>query len=634
MAKQPNYEAWNWDYRAFPKTSSTREKIAFFVKAGILAPSLHNTQPWNFTINKNTLTIHPDWTRQLKHTDPTGRHLLLGIGCCIANIEVAAARWDYAVTIHVTNVAKKPVIRLLFNITSKPNPDLSRLAPYITKRYSNKLLYSPAPLPSTILTALSRMQNGQSRVFVTHNPMSIHKSAVLQQEAVTNEASHPLFGRELGQWLKLNNSKAFDGMPGFVVGLPPPASVAGKLLIPRLRAISTILGKKDYEALYNCPAIGVIAVTGNTTVSSLSAGRLYERVTLYLTSHNISCTPMHSITYYPKAHEFLASTFHFHNMNARFFFRMGYSETSPYHTPRRPVEHVIEPTNTEQALREIIQTPIATRHMNIDNHVINYAIAGKGKPLLLIHGGNIGWGQWYPNIQELAKHFLVYAIDLPGAGRSSHIDFASMDLQKDLVDVVDAFVQKLNITKPHIVGSSIGGWTAINVSLKHPELIDKLVLVDAIGFTNRLKIPDRIMGIHAFARIMAKTMLNPVRSNKNVEMFMRDVFHNPKFPFPQEFIEYFYETMKTSHNLLFISRLSGFTGIPKELDMADALPRLSNKTLVLWGKYDKLTSPDIVQPVVRRIPHSRFVIIPDAGHIPSIEQSEQFNKLVISFLDT
>ena len=207
-----------------------------------------------------------------------------------------------------------------------------------------------------------------------------------------------------------------------------------------------------------------------------------------------------------------------------------------------------------------------------------------------------------------------------------------MDLTHDLVDVIDEAIQKLRITKPHIVGSSIGGWIAMKLALRRRDAIGKLVLADAIGFTRKLSPMERIVGIPAVAQLMTHTMLKPVRSNKNLEMFMRSVFFNTNFPFPQEFIEYYYETMKTSHNLLFISRLSGLTGVPKELSVVSDLPNLMNDTLVIWGGNDQLMKIADVKNAFPYIPNGFVRIIKHAGHIVTIEKSEEFNKLALTFL--
>lgn len=288
--------------------------------------------------------------------------------------------------------------------------------------------------------------------------------------------------------------------------------------------------------------------------------------------------------------------------------------------------------NTERELIESIKVNIQLKQLEVNSHLINYAISGEGPPLLLIHGGNIGWGQWYPNIPELAKHFKVYAIDLPGAGRSSRINYAFLDLEKDLVDLVDRFIKILGLGKISILGSSIGGWISLKIALRCGPDLDKLILTNCVGFTDFVRTSDKIIGIYPLAFILSKTILKPYRSNKNIEKFLRDVFYNKNLDLKREFIDYFYETMRTSHNLLFISRLSSFFGMRKEFFLRNDLPKVKNKTLIIWGNKDKLMPVDRNQENFSLIPNSEVRVIRDAGHIPSIEKSSEFNKLVIDFL--
>src|SRR3989344_1127805 len=111
--------------------------------------------------------------------------------------------------------------------------------------------------------------------------------------------------------------------------------------------------------------------------------------------------------------------------------------------------------STEEALAQTLGIPYTIAQDTIGPYSINYFKAGQGRPLLLIHGANIGWGQWYRNIPELAKRSEVWALDLPGAGRSSRVDYSKLDPQKDLVEVVEKFVRVHNLRDFHIIGASI-----------------------------------------------------------------------------------------------------------------------------------------------------------------------------------
>ncbi len=633
MKMKKNYSAWSWDIRSCSPSWSIQEKIKFFLQAGILAPSLHNTQPWLFRIHDNVVNVMPDWNRQLKRADPEGHHILTSIGCCITNIETAAAYFGFSVSVRMLDDEEKTTgVQLTFSPSKHPDKFLRTLCPFIPKRYSDKLTYLPTPVAPEILSSIQHMQVDTLQAYTTDDAASIQEIAALQNEAVILDVRGHGFASELATWLKPNNTHDPDGMPGFVAGLPPPIAVAGKYFLPHLKVSGVILGKKDRESILTSPAVGVIVGAGTDDIDYINVGRLYERIALFLRSQDISSAPMHSIVFYEKAQRFFARLFCYTDKNPRFFFRMGISQKKPYHTPRRLLDDVLESQDTERSLAKIVKTPLAIHSLSIRNYTIRYVSAGSGTPLILLHGGNIGWGQWYPNIAAFAKYFHVYAFDFPGGGRSSRVNFQSMNLTHDLVDVIDEAIQKLHIVKPHIVGSSIGGWVAMKLALKRGPKIGKLVLADAIGFTRKLSPMERIVGIPAIAGLMAKTMLKPVRSNKNLEMFMRSVFFDVNFPFPQEFIEYYYETMQTSHNLLFISRLSGLSGVPKELSILNDLPNLTNETLIVWGENDKLMKIRDVKAAFPYIPNGHVHIIKDAGHIVTIEKSEEFNKRALDFL--
>src|SRR5688572_2492739 len=112
---------------------------------------------------------------------------------------------------------------------------------------------------------------------------------------------------------------------------------------------------------------------------------------------------------------------------------------------------------SQKKLAAILNTPIKFGRVELKEYSINYIEAGSGAPILLLHGANIGWPQWYKNIAELAKHFRVYALDLPGAGDSTVVDFHKMEFEQ-FVGIVDEFVGKMGFKKLDLVGSSFGGW--------------------------------------------------------------------------------------------------------------------------------------------------------------------------------
>jgi pimeloyl-ACP methyl ester carboxylesterase len=287
---------------------------------------------------------------------------------------------------------------------------------------------------------------------------------------------------------------------------------------------------------------------------------------------------------------------------------------------------------TQQQLAKIVDTKLDVKQLVVESYNLNYVVAGNGEPLLLLHGANIGWAQWYQNLGELSRHFKVFAIELPGAGDSTKVNFRKTDLETDYVKIVDKFITANKISKLNIIGSSFGGWIALRLAIERKPYIDKIVLTNPIAFTKTSPIKFRPVSIYPLALVASKTALRPKRSNKNLEKFMRDVFYDKQQHLAPEFIDYFYELSKTSHNLLFISRLSRLRGMRKELFLGNQLSKINRPVLLIWGKEDPLMPYSTVKNNFKLIPNIKVVTLDKVGHMPPVEAADSFNKLAINFL--
>jgi pimeloyl-ACP methyl ester carboxylesterase len=286
---------------------------------------------------------------------------------------------------------------------------------------------------------------------------------------------------------------------------------------------------------------------------------------------------------------------------------------------------------SQNKLAQVLGVKLKFGRTQVGKYSINYVEAGEGSPVLLLHGANIGWPQWYQNIADLAKNFKVYALDLPGAGDSTMVDFHKMEFE-EFVGIVDDFIKAHKLDQLDIVGSSFGGWIALRLAIQHKPYIRKIALGNPLGFTTHMPARFRPVSIRPFAVMMTKTALKPVRSNKNLEKFMRDVFFDKQLPLAPEFVDYFYELSKKSHNLLFISRLAHFKGMRKELYLRNNLSKIDKPVLVIWGKEDILMPYGTVTDSIESIPGVRLETLDKIGHMPPVEAPATFNKLVTDYL--
>lgn len=105
---------------------------------------------------------------------------------------------------------------------------------------------------------------------------------------------------------------------------------------------------------------------------------------------------------------------------------------------------------------------------------IHYNEAGEGAPVLLLHGsgpGATGWSNFSPNLAPLAERFHVYAVDMPGWGKTE----SNSAQDRDHVEAGVLFLDELGIDKAAIIGNSMGGMTGIRLAIQHPERISHLI---------------------------------------------------------------------------------------------------------------------------------------------------------------
>jgi 2-hydroxy-6-oxonona-2,4-dienedioate hydrolase len=247
------------------------------------------------------------------------------------------------------------------------------------------------------------------------------------------------------------------------------------------------------------------------------------------------------------------------------------------------------------------------------------------KPLLLCLHGVGGHAEAYSrNLGPHGEHFWTVAIDLLGHGWTDKpaIDYQLPDYAGHVMNVLQA----LGRTKAHITGESIGGWIATHLAVHHPEVVDKLVLNTAAGWTAHPDVMNRLKTISAQAaadpsweRIRGRLeflMYDKTKVSDDLIETRRAIYAQPGFP----------DTMKR------VMCLQEMDLRRKNMITEEQYRSIKSPTLVVWTSHDPTATPEEGKQIADMIPNSRYVVMNECGHWPQYEDADEFNRLHIDFL--
>jgi len=646
MTEKNNYKSWEINLSDFPQDALLQKQLEFLVGFAILAPSGHNSQPWQFSVGRDFIDISVESERSLAQSDPEGRQLSIAIGCAIENLRVAADYFGFETKIEYFPEGPSSFLfaRMFFANKKAASIDDKHLVFSIPKRRTNRNKYEDRPLPQESIESIRRFSDENLHIEIVTELDQRNVFAELASNAQVEAMDSSSFREELSHYVKPSTTKEKFGMTGATLLMPAFLSYFASWLIQRVNL--SRLSKKQDEALLKrfTPAFLVISTEKDDKISWMKAGELFERVWLMAEQAGISCSPMAGCvqdrSYREKVREVLRE-----NYTPQIFSRIGYATKIAPHSPRFLAEEIfLQKTfglseslhytmNKEEKLINLIASDLKREKIQIGRFLINYVVAGSGPNVLLLHGLNMGWGQWYPNITELSKHFRVFAIDLPGAGDSTTIDSQTADFTEHFVEVVEKFIGIKNIDKLSIIGHSTGGWVALKLVLREKTKVDKIVLLSPLGFSEYTPHKYRMVGFYLIAKLLSKTVMKPTR--QHIKKFIKSVLHDVS-TLKEEFIDYYHESLQRDGfvpPLLLINRISGFFKVRKEFVLLDELSKVNCPTLIITGEKDPIVTPhERHSRAFQLIPGVRWELFLNTGHVPSIERSNEFNEVVIKFL--
>lgn len=217
-------------------------------------------------------------------------------------------------------------------------------------------------------------------------------------------------------------------------------------------------------------------------------------------------------------------------------------------------------------------------YINVNNIKIHYKVIGQGKPIILLNPNSVDTSAMKYIARELSREFLVYIFDRRCCGKSQkNCELSYEESAKDVYE----FIKKLNINKPFILGSSGGGRTALELAIKYPDCISKLVICSGVARMDCIQLPKYI-------KIINKLPWYPGKKN-----------------------EIMFKKLNEKAKILSINELS----------------KIKVPTLIVNGGKKDIVPKEEAEFIANSIENSKLIILEDEGHFSYMINCKWYDKL-------
>ncbi|ABC29318.1 predicted Hydrolase or acyltransferase (alpha/beta hydrolase superfamily) [Hahella chejuensis KCTC 2396] len=268
-----------------------------------------------------------------------------------------------------------------------------------------------------------------------------------------------------------------------------------------------------------------------------------------------------------------------------------------------------------------------SRFMEVDDLQIHYRDVGEGPTIVLLHGIMSSLHTWEGWIEELRKNYRVIALDLPGYGLTGGPEDAD-DFDEDYVYTrFSKFIRRLELTRFSLAGNSFGGYLSARYAAEHPEQVEKLILVDPVGYPQEHTPKVFDLATMPVVGTLANYVQPPFLVTRNVEQ----VYGDPKRISQDNLYRYVHMSQRPGARKIYVRTMRIMKEAAAEqrnLPFAD----IRSPTLLMWGEADRWVPIKLAERWRGDVRNIKFISYPDVGHVPMEEIAYQTVQDAIVFL--
>jgi pimeloyl-ACP methyl ester carboxylesterase len=272
------------------------------------------------------------------------------------------------------------------------------------------------------------------------------------------------------------------------------------------------------------------------------------------------------------------------------------------------------------------QKPSAFMQVNgIEVHYRDEGPKEDDLPIVLIHGTSASLHTWDGWAKELKEKRRIIRFDLPGFGLTGQFPDNDYSINS-YIDFVESALNKLGVQKFIIGGNSLGGQIAWATAIKLPARVEKAILVDAAGYPiNPYAVPIAWILIQI---PIIDTVMERILPRAVVESSIKSLYGDPTYVSAEQVDRYYEITLRPGNRSALKARLH----IARNENTSDLVKKVSQPTLIIWGKQDELIPIENAERFAQDISQSHLVVFEHLGHLPQEENPELTVQAVKDFL--
>lgn len=256
----------------------------------------------------------------------------------------------------------------------------------------------------------------------------------------------------------------------------------------------------------------------------------------------------------------------------------------------------------------------------VNNFDLSYDDVGEGNiPIIFLHGYPFDKSMWQGQLDFLKSAYRLIACDIRGFGKSTDEESPlSIDLfAEDLIGLMD----KLDIDKAIVCGLSMGGFIALNALKRFPSRFEALVLCDTQCIADTMEVKEKRYKTIDEIKVDGATDFS--------EGFINKVFHKDSITNKKELVgQLRIVVFSNSQHII----CQGLVALAERSETCSTLSEINIPTLIMCGREDEVTPLTQSELMHQNIKGSILQVIENAGHVSNLEQPQEFNKHLGSFL--